>query len=180
MGRVRSNILFCTFMALGVIYDVFTRRIPNWLNGIGLCAALLSAGLIDQWQSVTDAGLGMGAGLLALLPLYAFASMGAGDVKMMAVVGAFVGAAKVLLIAAVSVTAAAVASVAVILVRGELPALCRRYGAMLTHMVVAQEVAYLPPRQGDWAGKRVAFAPAIAVGAIVVVFWRPDWLPFLP
>lgn len=176
-GEDRLRIALFAFLILGVCYDVLRKRIPNWLNGFGLCAAFAAAGFADGWPGVADAGFGMVVGLLCLLPLYAFASMGAGDVKMMAVVGAFVGAAKVAAIALVSIFVAAAMSVCVILLRGELPALGRRYGAMLAHLLAARERVYLPPRSGEWAGRRVAFAPAIAVGTAVVVLWRPDWLP---
>lgn len=165
-----------SFLVVGGLYDIFRRRIPNWLNLVGLIAALAIRFFENGGVGLADAGFGAGAGLLCLLPLYAFASMGAGDVKMMAVVGVFVGAANVVIIALVSVLVAGAMSVGVILLRGELPALCRRYGAMLTHVVVAQELAYVPPRPGEWAGRRMAFAPAIGIAAAIVLVWRPDWL----
>lgn len=169
-GRV---VLF-SFLALGVCYDVFSKRIPNWLNGLGLCAAFLFACFVNGWTGVGDAGLGMLVGLASLLPLYAFASMGAGDVKMIAVVGAFIGAAKVVAIALLSIAVAAVMSVFIILLRGELPVLCRRYWTMLEHLIVVREMVYLPPRSGEWAGRRMAFAPAIAIATFVVTVWQPN------
>lgn len=165
------------FLLLGGFYDILKRRIPNWLNLIGLLAALIVGFLQHGGAGLVNAGLGMLSGLLALLPLYAFASMGAGDVKMMAVVGAFTGTAKVLTIALLSVLTAGVLSIIIILLRGELPALCQRYGAMLTHLIVTQEKTYVPPQPGEWASRRVAFAPAIAIGAAMALFWSPDWLP---
>jgi prepilin peptidase CpaA len=98
LADVRSATLVLLLVAAAVI-DVRTMRIPNWLTlsgalmGLGLNAAL-------QWQllgaSAAAHGLlgalgGMAAGLALLLPLYLLRVMGAGDVKLMAMVGAFVG-----------------------------------------------------------------------------------------
>jgi len=70
--------------------DVRSGRVSNVLVGAGLLAGLL--------LSATPAGVGLlsalaGAaiGLLALMPLYLLRMMGAGDVKLLSAVGAFVG-----------------------------------------------------------------------------------------
>ena len=71
--------------------DHAQRRVPNWLN-----AALAAAGLIAQ--SVYFGWAGLGAGLLGLLVGFgvlilpwAMNGMGAGDVKLMAAIGAWFG-----------------------------------------------------------------------------------------
>src|SRR5471032_315693 len=94
-------ILLCTLLALAVWNDLRTRRIPNWLVfsgallGLTLNAALpAGAGLFIAPQGAIGllwALAGLALGLLLLLPMYMLRALGAGDVKLMAMLGAFVG-----------------------------------------------------------------------------------------
>ena len=71
--------------------DVRSSRIPNWLTfsamGFALVGHAWLAGLPGALFSL--AGLGTGLGLFLIL--YVFGTIGAGDVKLMAAVGALVG-----------------------------------------------------------------------------------------
>jgi prepilin peptidase CpaA len=91
--------LACTLLLMSAVWwDVNTHRIPNQLVLLGLATgvatSLLPAGI--GWQ---DAALGSLAGLAAFLPLYLLRILGAGDVKLLAAVGAFVGYPGVLSVA---------------------------------------------------------------------------------
>src|SRR5437016_4383205 len=79
------------FVALCVIADVRTRRIPNAISGSAMLlgitlntAFLGTAGLLDSL-----AGLGITVGVL-LWP-FAMGGIGGGDVKMMGAIGALLG-----------------------------------------------------------------------------------------
>lgn len=72
-------------------FDLRTRRIPNALIAAGFVAAL-SLGLHEDGASGAAHSLaGMACGLLVLLPFFPLRLVGAGDVKLMSVVGGFVG-----------------------------------------------------------------------------------------
>lgn len=76
--------------------DVRTRRIPNVLT-FGMMAAGLAAGLVRGGGTGLGAAvLGLIAGAALLLPVYLLGGMGAGDLKLLAGIGAFVGAREVL------------------------------------------------------------------------------------
>ena len=77
-------------LATAVVTDVRTRRIPNWLTG-ALAAA--GFGMACGGGAVTplQAALGLLAGLLLMMPGHVIGATGAGDVKLMAAVGAVVG-----------------------------------------------------------------------------------------
>ena len=71
--------------------DIASRRIPNWLVGAGLLAGLGVSFLTPSGIGPGSSLLGAVAGFAFLLPLYLLRAMGAGDVKLMAAVGAFLG-----------------------------------------------------------------------------------------
>jgi prepilin peptidase CpaA len=76
---------------LAALMDWRTRRIPNWLTvpavALGLGANIIFAG----WQGAKNSLEGMGLALVLLLPFVLMRGLGAGDWKLMAAVGAFLG-----------------------------------------------------------------------------------------
>ena len=78
-------------LGIALAHDVASRRIPNWLVGAGLLAGLGVSFLTPNGIGPGSSLLGAGAGFAVLLPLYLLRAMGAGDVKLMAAVGAFLG-----------------------------------------------------------------------------------------
>ena len=102
------------------VTDARSRRIPNWLTG---CGILLGFGLhaaLEGWSGVRFAAAGMGTGFALYLALYAVRALGAGDVKLMAAVGAFAGAANWLQIFMATAIAGGVAALILALAKGRL------------------------------------------------------------
>lgn len=90
------------FLAGAAIIDLRTHRIPNLMTVsaavVGVMLNVASAGTAGAWSS----GLGLIVGLVAFLPFYAARGFGAGDVKAMGAVGAFLGAKGALFAAALT------------------------------------------------------------------------------
>jgi prepilin peptidase CpaA len=86
-----SMLVLVTAAALS---DLATRRIPNLLLLLAWLVALpLQAASGAPGAALADSLLGAATGLLLFLPLYLLRGMAAGDVKLMATVGAFAGPA---------------------------------------------------------------------------------------
>jgi prepilin peptidase CpaA len=80
-----------TLVAVAAGFDLKSRRIPNWLVLAGLIVSFVLQINFNGFEGFKAWGLGLLIGFGAFLPLYLLRAMGAGDVKLMAMVGAFLG-----------------------------------------------------------------------------------------
>jgi prepilin peptidase CpaA len=86
--------LLLSLLVIAAWHDIRSRRIPNVLVFPGAVAGVLSNTLLPQEMGglgVFDSLAGLGLGFVLLLPPYLLRAMGAGDVKLMAMTGAFLG-----------------------------------------------------------------------------------------
>lgn len=110
-----------SFLGAAGWHDVRHHRIPNRLVATGTLLALAAHGLLPGGSGFLSApvgGLGLlmaGTGLLmgaaALLPLYALGAMGAGDIKLLAMLGACLGPNHILGAVLFSLIAASLMSI---------------------------------------------------------------------
>jgi prepilin peptidase CpaA len=71
--------------------DYSQRRVPNWLNASLAAAGLIMPGVYFGWSGVGAGMLGILVGFGVLILPWAVHGMGAGDVKLMAAIGAWLG-----------------------------------------------------------------------------------------
>jgi prepilin peptidase CpaA len=136
------EVMLICLVAQAALTDLAMRKIPNVLILSGLMLALvlhlLSEAPLSHWLT------GAFAGFFLFLPLYLLRGMAAGDVKLMAMVGAFVGPWQAVQIAALSA-----------LVGG----------------VIALLMLWLPlPPKASAGG--IPYGVAIALGTVGAVAWR--------
>jgi prepilin peptidase CpaA len=142
--------------------DLRTRRIPNALTaamagtGLGLAVAGVSG------VSVGAAILGFVIGLGLMLPGHALGATGAGDVKLMAAVGAIVGPTLVVKAFLFTAVAGGLLAIVVALRRRRLSATLEGTARMIaTPTGVHREIRSAVP------ASRFAYGPAIAVGSVL-------------
>jgi prepilin peptidase CpaA len=85
------NSALMPLVLVAAAYDLRFRRIPNWLNLSGVITGFGVNILLSGRHGFAAASLGLLCALLVYVPLYLIRGMGAGDVKLMAAVGAVVG-----------------------------------------------------------------------------------------
>ncbi len=73
------------------VIDGLKLKVPNWLTFHLLAGGLAFSGWYGGWAGFSGSLQGAGLGLALMLPLYMIGGMGAGDVKLFAGVGAWVG-----------------------------------------------------------------------------------------
>ena len=172
-------VILTMVLVAAVATDLRSRRIPNTLVLAGLagafvlhaCAWLLGnpplAGA--QWWSPLA---GLTAGLAVLMPLYLLRACGAGDVKLMAVVGAFVGAKVVLAAALYTVLAGGVLALLFMFGHGVAAQTLANVRALLSQwsarMRSGQGVQFQPLQH---TAARLPYAVAISAGTLIALRW---------
>ena len=144
------------------IVDVRTRRIPNALTlslaAVGVLMAAAGWGRVDA----TAALAGIGVGLALMLPGYLLGATGGGDVKLVAAVGSLPGPSLMLAAFVQMAVAGAVIALVIAAYRGVM-----RQTIQGAAQVVATGGAQMAAVVDSGANNRFAYAPAIAVGAIL-------------
>lgn len=114
--------IFLKLLLIGIVlaaayFDLRVRRIPNALNLAGIVAGLTFHTAFAGWSGIGLAIGGLLAALCVYIPLYALKGMGAGDVKLMAAVGAIVGPGNWLNIFLVTALIGGLAGITLVLLR---------------------------------------------------------------
>jgi prepilin peptidase CpaA len=147
---------------LGAAIDLWTRRVPNPLT-MGLAATgvvYAACGIGGLSLGASLAGLALGLALM--LPGHLIGATGAGDVKLFAAAGAFIGPAHIL--SAFLYTALVGGGIAVVVSLAR----CRlRHTVGSTARLIATAGANAPAIESPLEHNRFAYAPAIAVGTML-------------
>ena len=154
------------FLGIAVLTDLRAHRISNVLVLAGLASAIVIQVWVYGFSGVTVWLTGLTVGFLIFLPFYAFAGMAAGDVKLMAMVGGFLGPASVFWAAAFSLMAGSVLGILVLLYKKQLFRSLQRYWA------IASLRAYIDPPVDDAARQRFPYAIAILFGSLISVYFQ--------
>jgi prepilin peptidase CpaA len=159
------DMILVLLVSIAAVNDLATRRIPNRLLLAGLaCALFLRLLSANPGSSLLAALAGMGVGLAVFLPFYLLRGMAAGDVKLMAVVGAFTGPNDAFAVAVVTWCAGGVMALLLVLLRGRLRLVMSNLGRMLS----APGTDVRAPAQHTSAGT-MPYGVAIAIGTIAVL-----------
>ena len=90
-----AGLVYSTILVVAAIGDLRTRRIPNKLVAVlavaGIVYSVMRAPVVS---GLLQAGGGLVAGLACWLPFYMLGWLGAGDVKLYAAAGAWLGPAR--------------------------------------------------------------------------------------
>lgn len=145
--------------------DFRTRRIPNTLTAAmaitGLALSLLRVSPLSPLAAL----LGIVVGMLLMLPGHVLGATGAGDVKLMGAVGAFMGPWPVTMAFVATAIAGGVLAMIVAARRGRVGSTLQLTALLVTNRGMAR-----PAIESTGKANRFAYAPAIAIGTLVVVF----------
>ncbi|WP_010321909.1 A24 family peptidase [Marinobacterium stanieri] len=156
-----STLLLLLVLLVAVLTDWRRHRIPNWLTFGALATGLLLHYFFLPSPEWLDGLKGAGVGLAVLIPFYLTGGMGAGDVKLMAAVGSFIGPTAALTASCFALVVGGCIAFFMVLRSGELASIYRRYMVMISARTV------VPAEVGSVARRRFPFSFSIAVGTLV-------------
>ncbi len=145
-------------VAVATVTDLRARRIPNWLVLPFLPAGIVVSAWLHGWHGVEQSFEGVGLGILIYGILYWKFGMGAGDVKLCAAIGAWIGPSQFLIAAVLT----ALAGGLVILIWAACRAVLR-----LLNPEKREELAFSRLMES-----KMPYAPAIAIGTLMSFFAR--------
>ena len=150
---------------VAAVVDIRTRRVPNWLTfGTAAFGITMAMARLDG-VGVVGAFEGLLVGLLLMLPGHVIGRTGAGDVKLLAALGTLLGPMSIAM--AFLYTALAGGGLAVLVAMRR-----RRLRETLegTATLVYTGGANAGELEKPSTNNRFAYAPAIAVGALIAAF----------
>ena len=95
-------------------FDVRTRRIPNWLTFPAALLGLVAATAAHGGHGTVSSAAGFLVGLALFFPLFVLKGLGAGDVKLMGALGAWLGTSMIFGVAFYTTLAGGVLALALI------------------------------------------------------------------
>jgi prepilin peptidase CpaA len=154
------------------VTDFRSRRIPNVLTFGSSAAAVVFWGVSNGWPGVGWSVAGWAVGCLLFLPWFLLGGMGAGDVKLLAALGAWAGPELAVWIALYAGVAGGVFAVIVSLSQGYLREMLSNLWALLAFWRVMGVQAHPEMTLRTGRGPRLPYAFPITAGAVAVLWLR--------
>ena len=186
-AAARSGIFALTLLLLAAAWcDWRQQRIPNALVLPGCVLAITMHALLpagDGFVGTLPGAIGLGGalagmaiGLLALMPLYLLGGMGAGDVKLLAMVGSFLGPADFGLALLAILLAGGVLAVAIAIRRHVIGRVLSNLRQMLWNFEFSLRTGVRLPDINRGTAAGLPFGVAIAAGCIAYLAYRAQFI----
>jgi prepilin peptidase CpaA len=155
---------------LAAFFDVLTNRIRNWLVLAGALFGVFynTAVPVSPHNTIWWPLAGLGLGLLLFLPLYLLRVMGAGDVKLAAMVGAFLGPGDTFYAMLASMIAGGALAIGYVLAKGTATKMLRNLISLFQLGFLSVAGGSKPQLRiaGDSSAGTMPYGVSIAIGTI--------------
>jgi prepilin peptidase CpaA len=176
---LRTVLLLLPMFALlgwAAIQDVRTRRIPNWLTLALAASGILKSFVTRGGISPAEAGLGLLVGFAIPFLLFALGALGGGDVKLLAGIGAWLGA-----VAAVEVfIVAAIVGLVIVLVQcawqGRLLLLFKNSAVLAINLVHIGDVGVKHATETGRSMKSIDRPLPYAIPLLIATLFVANWM----
>ena len=144
---------------------------PNWLTLSGVLFGIVVNTVLLRTGGLWSAFEGLGLAVLIYLPLYLLRGMGAGDIKLMAAVGAIVGPANWLRIFVLTLLFGAAAAIVLVVAKRRLRRTFQNIWIILASLISGQAPYKKNPELDvrSEQGIRLPHAVSVACGTLVFI-----------
>jgi prepilin peptidase CpaA len=155
-------------LTVATITDLRSRRIPNWLVLPFLIVGVGVSSWLYGWHGLGRSVAGIGLGILIYGIFFCLGGMGAGDVKLCAAVGAWIGPEQLFIALVLTGLAGGVMVLCWAGVGGFLKELLKG-----THDLLRDWTGCEPSEgQVNVSRRKMPYAPAIAIGTVISFIGR--------
>ena len=158
-------------LVIAAVSDYRTRRIPNWLVVSGALYGVIYNTVLPPTphDNILFPLSGLALGLLLFLPLYLTRAMGAGDVKLLGMVGAFLGPGDTFYAALSTMIVGGALAILFVLARGKALVMYRNLASVFRLSAISVTTGSMPNLQiaPQASAGKLPYGVAIAIGTIV-------------
>lgn len=160
-------------LIVAAVIDGYQLKVPNWLTFPMILSGWAYSGLAFGWEGFALSLLGTLIGLGLLLPAYAIGGMGAGDVKLLAGVGAWVWGTVTFYAFCLSAVIGAVIAVGMVLYRRSWHKHRQQFGMILHEIATVRDPEELAQRAAERKSSMLLlpYGIPIAIGTICYFAW---------
>ena len=162
---------------IAAVTDVWKFKVHNLLTLPLLASGLVYHGIANGAEGLAGSALGVLCGFAIMLVFYLMGGMGAGDVKLMAGVGAWLGMPLTFVVFLASALAAGVYAIVLVVAYGRfretwvnLKILCHRLAAIGRHLGAEDHIEATAGRD-DRRTRLIPFGAMVAVAIIALLAW---------
>jgi len=165
--------LVSVLLVVAAVIDGWKLKVPNWLTFPMVIGGWVYSTAAHGWEGLLWSLVGTGVGLVLLLPAYAIGGMGAGDVKLLAGVGAWVWGTVTFYAFCVSAVFGGLIALAMMFYRRKLGHHRAQFFSILNEILTVRN----PEQLSTIAAERkssmmlLPYGIPIAIGTIVYFFW---------
>jgi prepilin peptidase CpaA len=165
--------LLSAVLIFAAVIDGWKLKVPNWITFPLVFGGWIYSTVYFGWEGLAWSLLGTIVGLVLLLPAYAIGGMGAGDVKLLAGVGAWVWATTTLYAFCVSALVGGVIAIVMVLWRREWYRHVYQFWALVNEILEVRDPNVLATMaaQRKSAMLLLPYGIPIAIGSIAYFIW---------
>jgi prepilin peptidase CpaA len=173
------RVLLIVVVLVAAFFDIRQHRIPNWLTLPGTLLGIALNGFLFETSGLWYSFKGMGLAFAVYFILYLLRGMGAGDVKLMAAVGAAAGPTNWLGILFLTALIGGVAALALAASKGRMRKTFQNMGLMLLSLRQGRAPYRDNPELDVQSEKalRLPHGAVIAGGTLAFVLAALIWAP---